>query len=436
MTQIFALGGRRAWVIWGTAVAIYILAIFHRTSLGVAGLVAADRFDISSAELATFAMVQLGVYAAMQIPVGALLDRFGSKVMLGVGLATMTLAQVGFAFAGSYGAGLVARVFLGLGDAMVFVSVLRLVALWFPPARTPIVTQVTGLIGQVGSILAAYPLAYALREFGWTTSFLIAAGAGVVLSVALLLLVIDSPYADEDRTELKMRAVGRAVRLAWREPGTRLGLWCHFTAQFSSNVFAVMWGYPFLTAGQGLSAEEASVLLGIMALTGVCASPAFGVFVARYPYSRSTLVLWLVGAIMVVWAVVLLWPGPAPMWMLVVMVVVTAAGGPGSMVGFDLARTFNPSSRLGSATGIVNVGGFAAALGTVALIGIVLDLVAPGGPTTYTVDSFREAMAVQYLVWITGLVMIVRYRRRTRALVASDGTYAYMVPKRHVDPGW
>ncbi len=423
-------------MVWATAVAIYILAIFHRTSLGVAGLVAADRFDISSAELATFAIVQLGVYAAMQIPVGALLDRFGSKALLGVGLITMTMAQIGFAFAGTYTAGVVARVFIGVGDAMVFVSVLRLVALWFPPARTPIVTQVTGIIGQVGSLLAAYPLAFALREFGWTTSFLIAAGAGVALSVALVLVVIDSPYDDQERTDLKMRAVGRAVHLAWKEPGTRLGLWCHFTAQFSSNVFAVMWGYPFLTVGQGLSASEASVLLALMVLAGVIASPAFGVFVARYPYSRSTLVLWLVGVMMVAWAVVLLWPGRAPVWLLVVLVVVTAAGGPGSMVGFDLARTFNPSTRLGSATGIVNVGGFVAALSTVALIGIVLDVVAPGGPATYTVDSFRWAMAVQYLVWIPGLVMIVRYRRRTRRLIQTDNAYAHMIPPRRIDPGW
>lgn len=436
MTQNFALGGRRAWIVWTAAVAVYVLAIFHRTSLGVAGIIAADRFGISSSELATFAMVQLGVYAAMQIPVGALLDRFGSKALLVVGLAMMTLAQLGFAFAGSYETGLVARVFVGMGDAMVFVSVLRLVALWFPPARTPVITQVTGLFGQVGSIVAAYPLAYALDEFGWTTSFLLSAGVGVVLAVALATLVIDSPYANPERTDLKMRAVGRAVRLAWREPGTRLGLWCHFTAQFSSNVFAIMWGFPFLTAGQGLSTEQASVLLALMVLTGICASPAFGVFVARYPYSRSTLVLVLVSGIMLAWAGVLLWPGQAPVWLLVVMVVVTAAGGPGSMVGFDLARTFNPSSRIGSATGIVNVGGFAAALGTVALIGIVLDAVAPGGPTTYTVDSFRWAMAVQYLVWLTGLIMIVRYRRRTRRLVAGNGAYAHLVPARQTDPGW
>ncbi|CAG7571731.1 nitrate/nitrite transporter NarK [Barrientosiimonas humi] len=429
----FRLGGRRAFAVWLTAIAIYVLAVFHRTSLGVAGIIAADRFGISSAQLATFAMVQLAVYAAMQIPVGALLDRFGSRVMLGAGLLTMSSAQLAFAFVESYAGGIVARIFVGMGDAMVFVSVLRLVALWFPPARVPMVTQVTGLLGQLGALVSAGPLAYALKELGWTTSFLAASVAGAVLAIALAVVVLDSPYREHERTELKMRAVGRAVRLAWRQPGTRLGLWCHFTTQFSSNVFAIMWGFPFLTAGQGLSTAQASTLLGLMVVTAICASPVFGVYITRYPYSRSTLVLGLVVAIMAVWGAVLLWPGRAPMWLLVLLVVITAAGGPGSMIGFDLARTFNPSNRIGSATGIVNVGGFAAALGTVVLIGVVLDHVAPGGPSTYTVDSFRWAMAVQYLVWVTGLVMIVRYRRRTRSVVHSDEAYAHLVPARLAD---
>ena len=72
--------------------------------------------------------------------------------------------------------------------------------------------------------------------------------------------------------------------------------------------------------------------------------------------------------------------------MLVVLVVLIAVGGPGSMIGFDLARTFNPPTRIGSASGIVNTGGFIATLTAVALVGVVLDRVAPAGPSTWGVD--------------------------------------------------
>lgn len=419
------LGGRRAWAVYAAAVSVYVLAVFHRTSLGVAGLLAADRFDIAATQLSIFTMVQLFVYAAMQIPVGALLDRFGARRLLIVGVTTMTLAQFGFAFATSFNAGILARVLVGIGDAMVFIPLLRIVALWFPPVRIPMVTQLTGILGQIGALVAAAPLVAALHTWGWTPSYATAASVGVLLGVLLVLVVRDSPYPDHELDRIKVRALARSVRRAWGTPGTRLGLWSHFSAQFGATVFALLWGYPFLVAGQGLSPEMAGLLLMLMTMTTVVTGPLIGGFVTRYPFSRSTLILGIVASIAAVWAVVLLWPGRAPLWLLVVLVVVTAVGGPGSMVGFDLARTFNPPTRVGSATGIVNVGGFFASLSTVTLIGVILDVVAPGGPETYTVDSFRVAMSVQYLVWGIGVAQILRYRRMVRRDLRENNPEAY-----------
>ena len=421
----FALGGRRAWIVYAASVSVYVLAVFHRSSLGVAGLLASERFDIAATQLSVFTMVQLLVYAAMQIPVGALLDRFGPKRLLLTGVTMMTVAQLGFAFADSFVVGIAARVFVGIGDAMIFIPLLRLVALWFPPLRIPMVSQLTGLLGQLGALVAATPLVYALHTWGWTPSYAGAALFGVVLAAIVLVVVRDSPNPDHELDQIKVRALARSVRAAWRTPGTRLGLWSHFSAQFGATVFALLWGYPFLVAGQGLSPKAAGILLMLMTVTTVVTSPLIGGFVTKYPFSRSTLILGIVFSIMTVWAVVLLWPGRAPLPLLVLLVVITAVGGPGSLVGFDLARTFNPPTRLGSATGIVNVGGFLASLSTVTLIGIILDRVAPGGPSTYDVDTFRAAMSVQYLVWGAGVVQILRYRRKTRRALKEGDPEAY-----------
>ena len=126
--QVHLIGHRRAWVIWLVGLAVYVLAVFHRTSLSVAGLLAAERFGIAAGQLATFTVVQLGVYAAMQVPVGVLLDRFGSRRLMLVGLALMSAGQAWFAVADTFGAGVGARVLIGAGDAMIFTSLLRLVA--------------------------------------------------------------------------------------------------------------------------------------------------------------------------------------------------------------------------------------------------------------------------------------------------------------------
>jgi len=120
-----------------------------------------------------------------------------------------------------------------------------------------------------------------------------------------------------------------------------------------------------------------------------------------------------------------MWPGPAPLPVLVALMVVLGVGGPGSMVGFDMARTFNPEARLGSATGIVNVGGFVASLLTVVSIGLALDLLTPGGSGEYRAEDFRLAMAVQVVPWALGSWQIWRFRRRTRRELASSDPDAY-----------
>jgi len=206
------LGGRRAWVVYSAAVSIYVVAVFHRSSLGVAGLLAAERFHIEATQLSVFTMVQLLVYAAMQIPVGALLDRFGPKRLIITGGLLMTVAQFAFAFSQDFAGGILARVVLGIGDSMIFTPLLRIVALWFPPVRIPIVTQVTGMLGQLGALVAASPLVYALHQWGWTPSFATAALFGVVLAAVVWAVVKDSPYPDRELDQIKVRALARLLR--------------------------------------------------------------------------------------------------------------------------------------------------------------------------------------------------------------------------------
>lgn len=411
-TQIHDIGRRRAWVIWGVALAVYVLAVFHRSSLGVAGILAADRFDIKATSLAVFTVLQLVVYAGMQVPVGVLLDRFGSRAMLIGGLVLMTAGQLVFAFSTSFAGAVLARAVIGAGDAMVFVSVIRLVTVWFLIRQAPMVTQMTGLTGQLGAIAAAAPLAFLLDRLGWTRAFAVVSSLGVVLLVAVVLLVKDSPYRRDDVATVKLRALAESVRTVWGNPGTRLGMWSHFTSQFSGTVFALLWGYPFLVRGLGWSEAGASTLLMAMVVWAVVSGVVLAKVVERLPYYRSWIVIAVVATMALAWTAVLLWPGVPPVWLVVVMAFATATGGPASMVGFDLARSFTPVHAIGRANGLVNVGGFTASLLTMAGIGVVLDIVEPAGMSAYTLGDFRCALTVQYVFWAWGVVEILRYRRR------------------------
>jgi MFS family permease len=420
----------KAWWVWGIGCAAYVVAVFNRSSLGVTGVAAQQRFHASAGVLALFSVMQLAVYAALQIPVGVLLDRVGSRRMLVAGGVVMALGQLALATTHSVPGAIGARVLVGAGDAMTFISVLRLVTVWFPARQIPVVTQLTGILGQLGQLAAAYPLVALLRQVGWTWSFGTVAAVGAVVAALVALTLTDAPADLAARAEPASTGSLRSLLgHAWAEPGTRLGLWTHFVTQFSGVSFALLWGYPFLTVGEGRSASAAGLLLTAMVLAGTGFGPLLGHLAGHWPLRRSALVFGIVGSSATIWTVLLLWPGRAPLWLLVLLVVVLASNGPGSMVGFDYARTFNPAGRIGSASGIVNVGGFVASLVTILVVGLVLDVLTPHGSTAYTLNSFRVAFLVQYVGWTLGLVMFWRARRTVRARLAEEGVHPDALPR-------
>jgi len=304
---------------------------------------------------------------------------------------------------------------------MTFISVLRVIGMWFPGRTVPLFTQLTGILGQLGSIAAAYPLLALLTRTSWQTTFLGAAATGLVVGVLVLVALRDAPAGRVPPPPAGLAELRRTLADAWREPGTRIGLYTHLVTQFSGTVFALLWGYPFLVVGEGRSPATAAGLLTLLVVVGMGVGPLLGRLCGRWPLRRSVLVFSILAATASVWTVVLLWPGRAPLWLLVVLVVVLATNGPGSMIGFDYARTENPAERMGSASGVVNVGGFVASLLTILAVGAVLDLLTPGASTDYSLGAFRAAFAVQYVFWAVGLGGVLRHRRQLRERLARDG---------------
>ncbi|PPF38078.1 MFS transporter [Rathayibacter sp. AY1A2] len=416
---------RRAWFVFGAGAFAYLVAVLDRTTLGVAGVDAAERFGVAAAVLSSLAVVQLIVYAGMQIPVGILIDRFGPRTLILSGTALMMAGQVVVAIAPGIGVAIVGRVLLGAGDAAIFTSVIRLTVTWFSGPIVPQLSQWIGNIGQVGQILSALPFAAILHTFGWEPAFLSAAGLGAVSFLGVLLLVADVPPRTEPITLVPptLRATIAQLGVSLRRPGTQLGFWSHFVTQSSGTVFTLLWGYPFLVYAIGLPPTVAAPTLTIVVIAGIVVGPVLGVLTARHPMRRSNLVLGIVSAMAVAWTIVLLWPGVPPYWLVVLLLIVVGAGGPGSMIGFDFARTFNPSRSLGAANGVVNVGGFLASFTMMFAIGLILDALAgPGASSeqTYSLEHFRLAWCVQYVVVGAGVVALVVARRRTRRRLAED----------------
>jgi sugar phosphate permease len=447
---------RRAGVVWTMAAAAYAVAVLHRSSLGVAGLEASERFHIGASSLATFVVVQLVVYAGLQVPVGLLLDRLGPRRLIAAGAALMAVGQLVMAMAPSVELALVARVLIGAGDALTFVSVLRLLPAWFAHHRVPLLTQLTGIVGLSGQVLAAVPLVLMLQSRGWSASFVAMSVLGLVVSVGVASVVRDAPGGPgRRRASTRRRAPAGAPRAAAsltaappavarprarrtlgavvREPGTWLGFWVHFVAGYSTTVMVLLWASPFLLSGQGRTPAEVSALLTLNVVAALVAGPPIGHFTGRHPRQRMTLVVIVVTLLGLAWAGLLLPAEPLPLWALAAFMVVIAVGGSVSLVGLDVARAHNPRERMGTATGVANTGAFAGALLTMFGVGLVLDLRegAAAGVAAPLAD-YRVALATAAVTWAVGVIGLTVSARRTARSRAAQAT-ARARSVRHAD---
>ncbi|MFM7030205.1 MAG: nitrate/nitrite transporter [Micrococcales bacterium] len=398
----------------------YISAVSQRSSLGVASLAAADRFHTTAEQLSLLAVLQLFVYAAMQIPVGLLLDRFGPRLLLALGGITMAVGQFTVAGATQLSWAIAGRMLVGFGDAFTFISLIRLVNGWYSGKRASQLQQWLGNGGQVGQILSAVPFGALLKASGWFTAFTSWASAAGIVSVLVWVLVVDERVS-EPHPALHIRERLQVLLINLGKPSTRMAFWTHFMTQSSTTVIALLWGVPFLETGEGLSHSAVVAILSSYVIIGFGVGVVFGQICAHKPNWRRPALTLTTSTMILSWIVLLLWPGSAPGWLIALWVLSTAINGPASMVAMDYTRQYVPKSQLGSVNGFVNIGGFSATLTMMFVVGVLLDsyFEMAGrelGLGLYSLNGFRVAFTSVVLIIGFGLWRYLRNERLCRAV--------------------
>ncbi|MFT8705357.1 nitrate/nitrite transporter [Bifidobacterium aquikefiricola] len=424
-----------AYAMWILAMSGYVFAATCRSSLSATGIQAALYFNISSAALSSFVYLQLFIYAIAQIPAGILLDRFGPKRMITAGCMLMSVGQVIMALATATWMAVFARAAVGIGDACIFISVIRLLAAWFPMRRLPVMNQLTAQIGNLGQIISVYPFVWVMNMAHWKTAFLSLAAIGFLMAFCVLSLLRESPSVQDTHARVQS-----AVGLNWsgvlhdlcsvaRLPGTICGFWVHSITWFSNTLMNQLWGFPFLLTVERYSRAQASAYLAWGTATCVVWALLFGRFASAHPiHGRIMLVYVTVGAQMLCWTILLATAGPHPQAVMIALLLSISSGMAASSVAFDFAREGCLPKDLGTATALANIGGFLSS-GLVLLgVGQLLDWQGASSPRLYTSQSMRVAVLVQYPMWIIGLIgfsvmlpkVFARLRERSLQLSVAE----------------
>lgn len=393
-------------------VAIYMISQFFRNSINVIGPDLAREFDLDARSLSLVASIFFLSFAAVQIPLGMAIDRYGPKICLIVPALIAVAGTLLFAAARNGLELVIARAILGVGCSSFLMAPLAIYAERFPPGRFSTLVGLHIGAGSLGALGATAPLAYASAAWGWRTAFVAVAIFTVVVTVFLLFFVKESAEGAKRRAQ-RSESVGellKGVAAVSKIPS----FWPIFIMQMISypafGAIVALWSGPWLSQVYGVPLETRGSMLFAMTVAQIIGLFTFG------PADRwfsSYKIPCMVGASVcaVVLAIAALFEIPAG-WVLAYLVVM------GFVFGFSPALTAHgkslfPPHLMGRGLSIMNI----AAIGGVYLqqwlTGQVMDLFAPqilNGARIYPPEAFRWVFGLLAVEILIGVLIYSRAR--------------------------
>jgi predicted MFS family arabinose efflux permease len=384
---------RRRLLAMAVVIAAYVLSFFQRFApAGIAQDLAAA-FQTSAASLGVLAATYFYVYTLMQVPTGVLVDTLGPRRVLLLGGLVAGGGSLLFGLTDTLNGALIGRTLVGLGVSVVFISMLKIIAVWFEERRFATVVGLSMLLGNLGSVLAGAPLAMVAQATGWRSVFVAVGVVSVVLAALCWLLVRDrvAEAAQAARPRVDRTVILGGLLSVLKNHATWPAAAVNFGLAGSFFAFAGLWATPFLvqvhgmtraTASTHLSVYFAAFALGCFAIGGL--SDRIGrrkpvVIVSAHIYALIWLV-WLTGV-------------PLPLAVTFPLFALMGLATASFTLTWACAKEVNPPQLSGMSTSVTNMGGFLGGALLQPLVGWIMDLswqgTMMGGVRVYAPEDFR-----------------------------------------------
>jgi sugar phosphate permease len=426
---------RRRLLLWAALAAGFLFVNFHRTATAVLTDSLARTFDATGSQLGLLHASFFYIYAALQLPAGLAVDRYGPRWVGAVGLAVLSAGVLWFARSDTLLAAFLARTVVGLGGSVCYIATLRFCANWFRSDEYATMTGYTVAAAGTGGILATTPLALAIDRVGWRFAILATGMLTAVVAVAVVGTVRDTPtaagYEDPgvgvgapDGGSASLADIVANARTVLREAETWLmGLLLFLVLGVNFTVLG-LWGVPFVADTYGVSVARASTYLLVGNVGFVLGSPAIGALSDRT--GRRTELIVATAVVFALSYGVLVTVPPLPVVGVALFCALLANGGV-SLV-FTVGKERHEPAVAGTVTGVVNSLGYVGAATLPTVMGAVLDAYWTGevinGARVYTVAGYRVAFAIATAAALLAVVAGLWLHRREARGIASPGPAA------------
>lgn len=382
-------GLKRSWrpilCVFLPFVAAYYLSFFFRTINATIADDLTAEFGLGAGALGVLTAAYYLTFAAAQLPIGVLLDKYGPGRVQGVVMISAALGAALFSVAESFWALFVGRGLIGLGVAASLTAGLKALAVWFPSERVPLLNGLMVMLGGLGAAAATLPAEPVLTTIGWRGLFELLAIASAGCSLLVFFLV--------PRSSVNRPAGGLTAGLTTVYRDRRFWRLAPLTAMCIGSAWALqgLWAGPWLRDIESLDREAVLLHLLIMALSLSTGALLWGIAVDRLRRlgirSRTLLVGVAMASCLAQLALILRLP--LPIYIPWIFIALTGAA---TVLSYATLADYFPKELAGRANAALNLFHIGGAFAVQTMTGLVLQLWDPADGR-YALHAYQAAFA-------------------------------------------
>lgn len=405
--------GFRPLLIWIFGASFYFYQFFFRVSPSVMTDDLMETFGIQSYALGILSSFYYFAYAAMQIPIGMMLDLYGPRRLLTLSCCLCTLGGLVFASSMGIGTASLGRLLMGAGSACAFIGTLKLATLWFPLRHIGLAAGFTMFLGFLGATSAGAPLAILIDHVGWRSALYIVAIIGVFLSLGIWIFVRDreNHHVDELNNIQDQTILSRAI-INLRTVVVNQQVW--LLAFYGSlmyvplSAFADLWGIPYITRLYEIDKELAASQTSMIFMGAALGGPVM-TWLSDYLKKRKTPMMIGAAAITLLYSIVIYFPN-IPFPLMYVLLFFAGFLFTGQVLCFASVCEIIPLSASGVAVGFTNMVVMISGVIFEPLIGWILQKLWNGqmynGAPIYSVENFKIALITVPLSTLVAVILL------------------------------
>ncbi|MFK7890105.1 MAG: MFS transporter [Granulosicoccus sp.] len=366
-------------------------------------------FSVGAASLGILSGAYFYTYAALQLPVGLLTDRYGPRKLMAAAAIVCALASAGFASSDSLLVASFYRALIGGAVAFGFVGTLSIITQFFSPGRFALLAGLVQSMGMIGAIAGQAPLRVLVESRGWQETFLWLMLIGMVLGVLLFTVVPRRSHKDQHNEK---RHLLQSLWQVARNPQSWLCAGIGFGLAAPMLGFAGLWAIPWLELSYGLDKKQAAGLVSTLFLGWAVGSPLCGWLSDRMGKRKPV----LIGGTLVSLSgfVLLVYVGGWSLTAIGALFAVCGVGGSAMVVIFGSVRESNLIGNSAAAMGLANMCVVGSGAVTQPLIGWLLEQNWDGalidGIPVYSVETYRLALMALVASFLLTLICAVFLR--------------------------